>query len=65
MMGSHEDQNVCMYVQMDCTERDGPIAAEFFTVFQKLLGARFPRAMITGRQYDKNKHPVEPLDSSG
>ncbi len=60
--GDHERHNVRLSVRMECCERDGVIAAEFFTVFQKLLFSRFPGAMIAGRHYDRDKHDADPDD---
>jgi len=62
---SDDRRNVRMSVQIDCCERDALIAAEFFTVFQKLLGSRFPRAIITGRQYDREKYDYDEPETEG
>jgi|GEM_PF-4315913 len=48
-----ENRRVRLYVRMDCSEADSVIAAEFFTVFYKIIGSRFMGAAIEARQYDR------------
>ena len=48
---SKDARNVRLFVEMACDEPDGLIAAEFFTMFERLLVMRFPRAVLSSRQY--------------
>ncbi|MEO1241008.1 MAG: hypothetical protein AAFX54_03795 [Pseudomonadota bacterium] len=50
------NRRVRLYVRMDCSEAEGVIAAEFFTVFEQIIAKRFMGAAITARQYDRARH---------
>lgn len=49
---NRDNRNIRLFVEMACDEPDGVIAAEFFKVFERLLVMRFPRAVLSTRQYD-------------
>ncbi|MEO1242342.1 MAG: hypothetical protein AAFX54_10570 [Pseudomonadota bacterium] len=52
MMNGRDNRNIRLFVEMACDEPDGVIAAEFFSMFERLLVMRFPRAVLSTRQYD-------------
>jgi len=52
-----EDRRGRLAVRMDCSHEDAVIAAEFFTVFQKIIGSRFMAAVIWGAQYHREREP--------